>query len=170
MWPGNTADVTTLIPVIDRLRRRFAIARVCVVADRGMISAETLAELEARRLLYILGVRERTDKMVRELGRSRLAPAGRRDASLDLIRSEITRWRYFKGGKPGGACISVWWGNCIHKVMLTPRNWSLVKSGAALRIRSPGYSEEGRQWGYWNFAGGIDGDLVVEYGRHRLHR
>ena len=67
MWPGNTADVTTLIPVIDRLRRRFDIARVCVVADRGMISAETVAELEARRLLYILGVRERSDKLVREL-------------------------------------------------------------------------------------------------------
>jgi hypothetical protein len=32
-----------------------------------MISAETVAELEARRLLYILGVRERTDKLVREL-------------------------------------------------------------------------------------------------------
>jgi hypothetical protein len=31
-----------------------------VVADRGMISAETVAELEARRLLYILGVRERS--------------------------------------------------------------------------------------------------------------
>ena len=59
MWPGDTADVTTLIPVIDRLRRRFDIARVCVVADRGMISAEAIAELEARRLLYILGVRER---------------------------------------------------------------------------------------------------------------
>src|SRR6516162_5701165 len=67
IWPGNTADVTTLIPVIDRLRRRFDIARVCVVADRGMISAETMAELEARRLLYILGVRERSDKLVREL-------------------------------------------------------------------------------------------------------
>src|SRR5438309_5682528 len=67
MWPGNTADVTTLIPVIDRLRRRFDIARVCVVADRGMISAETLAELEARGLFYILGVRERSDKLVREL-------------------------------------------------------------------------------------------------------
>jgi hypothetical protein len=51
----------------DRLRRRFDITRVCVVADRGMISAETMAELEARRLLYILGVRERTDKLVREL-------------------------------------------------------------------------------------------------------
>ena len=67
MWPGNTADVTTLIPVIDWLRQRFDIARMCVVADRGMISAETVAELEARRLLYILGVRERSDKLVHEL-------------------------------------------------------------------------------------------------------
>src|SRR5215468_5996330 len=67
MWPGNTADVTTLIPVIERLRRRFDIARVCVVADRGMITAQTVAELEVRQLLYILGVRERSDKLVREL-------------------------------------------------------------------------------------------------------
>jgi len=67
MWPGNTADAGSLIPVVERLRRRFSIERVCVVADRGMISAETIAELEARGLLYILGVRERTDKLVREL-------------------------------------------------------------------------------------------------------
>ena len=67
MWPGNTADVTSLVPVIDRLRKRFCIARVCVVADRGMISEETIAELEARGLFYILGVRERSDKLVREL-------------------------------------------------------------------------------------------------------
>ena len=67
-------DVSTLIPVIDRLRERFAIARVCVVADRGMISAETVAELEARRLLYILGVRERSDKLVRELVLEDAAP------------------------------------------------------------------------------------------------
>jgi hypothetical protein len=67
MWPGNTADVTTLIPVIERLQKRFAIARVCIVADRGLISADALAELEARRLLYILGVRERTDNLVRKL-------------------------------------------------------------------------------------------------------
>jgi hypothetical protein len=32
-----------------------------------VISAETIAELEARGLLYVLGVRERTDKLVREL-------------------------------------------------------------------------------------------------------
>src|SRR5271157_496948 len=74
MWPGNTADVGSLIPAIDRLQRRFRINRVCVVADRGMISAETIAELEARRLLYVLGVRERTDKLVRELALDDPAP------------------------------------------------------------------------------------------------
>ena len=67
MWPGNTADAGSLIPVVDRLRKRFSVRRVCVVADRGMISAETIAELEARQLLYILGVRERNDKLVRDL-------------------------------------------------------------------------------------------------------
>ncbi len=67
MWPGNTADVRSLIPAVERLQRRFRINRVCVVADRGMISAEAKAELEARKLLYVLGVRERTDKLVREL-------------------------------------------------------------------------------------------------------
>ena len=67
MWPGNTADTGSLVPVVDRLRQRFSIGRVCIVADRGMISAETIAELEARELFYILGVRERTDKLVREL-------------------------------------------------------------------------------------------------------
>jgi hypothetical protein len=74
MWPGNTADVTSLVPVIDRLRRRFAIGRVCVVADRGMISAETIAALEQRGLLYILGVRERTDKLVRDVVLNDAAP------------------------------------------------------------------------------------------------
>jgi hypothetical protein len=67
MWPGNTADVTTLLPVIDRLRQRFSIGRVCVVADRGMISAATIEGLEARKLEYILGARERSDAIVREI-------------------------------------------------------------------------------------------------------
>src|SRR5215204_2748766 len=65
MWPGNTADVSVLVPVTDRLRSRFAIGRVCVVADRGMISAPTIAALEERGLEYVLGARERTDSLVR---------------------------------------------------------------------------------------------------------
>ena len=60
LWPGNTADVTALLPVVERLRNRFGIDRACVVADRGMISAATIAALEARKIDYILGVRERS--------------------------------------------------------------------------------------------------------------
>jgi hypothetical protein len=74
LWPGNVADVTGLIPVIDRLRRRFAIGRICVVADRGMISAQTVAALETRKLLYLLGTRERTDQVVRDLVLADAAP------------------------------------------------------------------------------------------------
>ena len=66
MAPGNTADVTVLMPIVDRLRHRFAISRVCVVADRGMVAEATLAKLEERKLEYVLGVRERTDRLVRD--------------------------------------------------------------------------------------------------------
>jgi Transposase DDE domain len=65
LWPGNTADVTTLLPVVERLRTRFGIGRACVVADRGMISAATMAGLEAQGIDYILGVRERSTAEVR---------------------------------------------------------------------------------------------------------
>lgn len=60
LWPGNTTDVTTLIPIVDRLKQTFHVGEVCVVADRGMISARTIDELEARGWFYILGVRMRS--------------------------------------------------------------------------------------------------------------
>ena len=66
LWPGNTTDVTTLIPIVDRLWRRFHIRRICIVADRGMISQETIDDLEQQGWLYILGARMRKQKEVRE--------------------------------------------------------------------------------------------------------
>jgi transposase len=35
MLPGNTADAIVLLPVVDRLRERFHIGQVCVVAERA---------------------------------------------------------------------------------------------------------------------------------------
>ena len=55
LLPGNTADVTMLLPVVKRLRERFGITEACIVADRGMISADTIAALEAEKIEYILG-------------------------------------------------------------------------------------------------------------------
>ena len=68
LWPGNTTDVTTLIPVVDRLRSRFGVRRVCVVADRGMISRETIEALERdeRGWQYILGARMRSQNEVKD--------------------------------------------------------------------------------------------------------
>ena len=74
MWPGNSTDVKSLIPVMRRLQAHFGIRRVCVVADRGMISQATIAELEARGWSYILGVRMRRTQEARE---EVLARAGR---------------------------------------------------------------------------------------------
>jgi hypothetical protein len=66
MWPGNTTDVTTLIPIVDRLRSKFCVRSFCIVADRGMISEQTINDLEDRKLEYILGARMRRSSEVNE--------------------------------------------------------------------------------------------------------
>lgn len=61
MWPANTPDVKTLITIIDHIRNRFRTRRFCIVADRGVISADTLKELEDPHgnIPYIFGNRMR---------------------------------------------------------------------------------------------------------------
>jgi len=67
MWPGNTTDVKTLLPIVERLRTRFNIGTVCIVADRGMISKDTMKTLdETDGVDYILGVRMRKTKEAKE--------------------------------------------------------------------------------------------------------
>jgi hypothetical protein len=58
--------VKTLLPVADRLKKRFSADLFCLVADRGMISAETLKNLDERDIPYILGSRMRKTREVRE--------------------------------------------------------------------------------------------------------
>jgi hypothetical protein len=102
MWPGNTTDVTALIPVVDRLGKRFGITRVCVVADRGMIAAKTITALEERGLEYLLGVRERSTKEVRTLVLDDQAPfvplvisrQGRADTELEAKAVTLGGRRY----------------------------------------------------------------------------
>jgi hypothetical protein len=65
-----------------------------------------------------------------------------------------------------GATISVTWGYDVQvSIRLTPKNWARIKAGKPLRIRGKGYHYEGEFfWDYWNFGGGFDGSLIVEYG------
>ena len=76
MWPGNIADVKTLIPIIESVKKRFGVHHFCIVADRGMISKATLEQLESPEstINYILGVRMRK---VNEVKREVLSRGGR---------------------------------------------------------------------------------------------
>lgn len=66
MWPGNTADVKTLLPVVERMKKRFRIREVGIVADRGMISDASIQAMEQSDppVRYILGARMRRQKEV----------------------------------------------------------------------------------------------------------
>ena len=50
VFAGNTAETTTLVPTIQRVLSRFPIRRVIVVADRGLLSLDNLAELQQIRI------------------------------------------------------------------------------------------------------------------------
>ena len=67
VYRGNQTDVRALLPVVDRARERFALQEVCFVADRGMVSDAVIRGLEERELGYILGMRLRRAKEVRDV-------------------------------------------------------------------------------------------------------
>ena len=50
VFDGNTAEVTTLKPIIEKIVARFPVKRVIAVADRGLLSTDNLTELQAIRL------------------------------------------------------------------------------------------------------------------------
>src|SRR5262249_8946019 len=84
LWPGNTPDGTTLLPVVDRLWRRFRIRQACVVADRGMLCQDTVTDLEEQGRPYILGARLRQaevrDEVLADRGRFRVVHGPRQRA------------------------------------------------------------------------------------------
>ncbi|HSH47576.1 MAG TPA: IS1634 family transposase [Halomonas sp.] len=45
--PGNVAETATLQPMLERVLERFAVERLVVVADRGLLSLDNVADLEA---------------------------------------------------------------------------------------------------------------------------
>lgn len=59
MFCGNVADGATARYAFKTLRRRFQLGRVIFVADRGMVSASLLEDLEAAGMEYIVGMRLR---------------------------------------------------------------------------------------------------------------
>ena len=59
IWPGNTADMKTLVPIVQALKQRFRIRQVVLVCDRGMVSAANLLAIEEAGFQYIVGMKMR---------------------------------------------------------------------------------------------------------------
>ena len=66
VFPGNTSDVTTLAAVLGDLARRFAVGRICVVADRGLISAANVEAVAEAGFDHILATKLRRDRISKQ--------------------------------------------------------------------------------------------------------
>jgi hypothetical protein len=69
IFPGNTADIEAFNQVITKLRERFQIRRVVIVADRAMIARKTIRKLTEHDTApydYVFGCRMRRQKEVAE--------------------------------------------------------------------------------------------------------
>jgi hypothetical protein len=89
VFPGNTADPTAFEAMIAKMRTRFKIGRVVVVADRGMMGKKSLQLLTRGDAPYdyILGCRMRKQK---EIGTEVLSRAGRyEDVAANLQVKEV---------------------------------------------------------------------------------
>lgn len=62
VFKGSTVDVTTFAPMAQELRDRFGLQEAVIVADRGMFSADNIAELQVSEQRYILALRARQQK------------------------------------------------------------------------------------------------------------
>lgn len=95
--PGNTSDHVAFAGTIAKLRDRFKIGRVIVVADRGMISKKSIEMLEAhptQPLDFILGCRMRNQKEVRDEVLSHHGPGTNVAENLDVQDVSVGDRRY----------------------------------------------------------------------------
>jgi hypothetical protein len=60
LFPGNTSDFKTLIPVMKDLKKRYGITKMILTADRGLNSGENLAFLKAEGFDYVVGFKVRS--------------------------------------------------------------------------------------------------------------
>ena len=59
LFPGNTAEVKTLVPLVEELRERYELGRVVVVTDAGLLSGENLSALESAGFEWVVAARLR---------------------------------------------------------------------------------------------------------------
>ena len=57
LFPGNTFEGHTIIPVINNLRQKYTIETFTIVADAAMLSVDNIRDIKDANLSYIVGAR-----------------------------------------------------------------------------------------------------------------
>ena len=80
VFPGNTADASTLVPQAQKAREEFGIDRLVLVGDRGMISSKQIEQLkEMREVEWITALRSGQIRKLLEGGTIELSLFDKRD-------------------------------------------------------------------------------------------
>ena len=87
LFPGNTAEVTTLINCVTEWKTQIGIGKAVVVADRGMMSDDNLKKLVEAEMNYVVAF------PLRKLSRSIQAQILIKE---DYDRTEINKQEYWK--------------------------------------------------------------------------
>ena len=64
VFAGNTSEVKTLPSVMEDLQKRFGVGKIALVADRGLISEDNLAEVGAHGFEHVMATRLHHDEDV----------------------------------------------------------------------------------------------------------
>jgi transposase len=57
IFEGNAFEGHTMLPVIEKFRKRYCIQKIIIVADSGLISQKNISELDSKGYEYIIGAR-----------------------------------------------------------------------------------------------------------------
>jgi len=60
LFPGNTNDFKTLVPVMEHLRENYGINKIIITADRGLNSKQNLAYLKSKGFDYVMAYKIRS--------------------------------------------------------------------------------------------------------------
>ena len=137
MWPGNTADVTRLVPLVEEMKDRFGLSRMNIVADRGMISNATIESLEKKDppVGYILGAKMRGCKEVKEEVLSRAGCYRQVRDNLRVKEVDVEERRYIVCYNPEEAERD----RIVREQLLEALEEKLNKGGAKDFVKNKGY-------------------------------
>lgn len=98
VFEGNVAETRTLVPILQRLQKRFALKRIVIVADRGLLSLDNVESLEELgraqgvSVDYILAVPARRYAAFADILREVQPSLDSADAPVDQDVITETRW------------------------------------------------------------------------------